>query len=298
MNKFLLNLNNMATINKDIPLQKDGLILSIIVVNMNTKDLTVECLRSVEKETKNIQFEVLLTDNGSNDGSVEAFQKISKETFWKDKFTLILNDSNTGYAKANNQGIRRAKGKYILLLNNDTVVHKNSLQNLLKFAEETPDAGVIGSKLLNIDGTLQMSCFNFPTIKNAILEYYLGKKGLFEKFAPKGDLPSTVDSVVGAVFLMTPKAIEEVGILDERYWAYFEDIDYCRQCWKHGLKVYYLPDSVITHYHGATFKKMSNETERWKRLIPSSKIYHGLIGHYIINLIIWSGQKWQKLLNI
>jgi GT2 family glycosyltransferase len=87
-----------------------------------------------------------------------------------------------------------------------------------------------------------------------------------------------------------------VGILDERYWAYFEDIDYCRQCWKHGLKVYYLPNSIITHYHGATFKKMSNEAERWKRLIPSSKIYHGLINHYIINAIIWSGQKWQKLM--
>lgn len=273
----------------------DKPILSIIIVNMNTKDLTVGCIRSIEKEIKNMSFEVLLTDNGSTDGSPEAFKKILNEDFWKDKFTLILNDTNTGYAKANNQGIRKAKGKYILLLNNDTIVHKDSLQNLVGFAEITPDAGVVGSKLLNIDGTLQMSCFNFPTIKNAILEYYFGKKGLFDKFAPKGDGPTTIDSVVGAVFLMTPAAIEKVGILDERYWAYFEDIDYCRQCWKNGLKVYYLPDSVITHYHGATFKKMTNEAERWKRLIPSSKIYHGLINHYVINTIIWSGQKWQKI---
>ena len=272
--------------------------LSIIIVNLNTKDLTVGCIRSIQKEAKDISFEVLLTDNGSNDGSVEALKRIKKESFWKDKFTLILNDSNTGYGKANNQGIRKAKGKYILLLNNDTVVHKDALQNLVKFADKTPDVGVVGSKLLNIDGTLQMSCFNFPTITNAVKEYFFNQKGLFDKFAPKGKLPTTVDSVVGAVFLITPKAKKLVGILDERYFAYFEDIDYCRQTWKNGLKVYYLPDSVITHYHGATFKKLADESQRWKKLIPSSKVYHGLIKHYIINAVIWSGQKWQKLISL
>jgi len=271
--------------------------LSIIMVNLNTKDLTVGCIRSIEKEAKDISFEVLLTDNGSNDGSVEALKGITKEKYWKDRFTLILNDNNTGYAKANNQGIRRAKGKYILLLNNDTVVHKDALQNLLKFVRATPDAGVIGSRLLNIDGSLQMSCYHFPTITNAIKEYWFGKKGLFEKFAPKGELPVTVDSVVGAAFLITPEAKKRVGILDERYFAYFEDIDYCRQTWKKGLKVYYLPNSVITHYHGATFKKLANESERWKKLIPSSKVYHGLLKHYLINAILWAGQKWQKLLS-
>ncbi len=268
--------------------------LSIIIVNLNTKDLTVGCIRSIEKWAKDIPFEVLLTDNGSDDGSVEAFKKIKGENYWKDKFTLILNDNNTGYAKANNQGIRKAKGKYIFLLNNDTVVHEDALQNLLKFAEATPDAGVVGSKLLNIDDTLQMSCYHFPTLLNAVKEYWFGKKGLFEKFAPRQGVPVTVDSVVGAAFLITPEAKKRVGILDERYFAYFEDIDYCRQTWRIGLKVYYLPNSVITHYHGATFKKLANESERWKKLIPSSKVYHGVLKHYILNGILWLGQKWQK----
>lgn len=270
--------------------------LSIIIVNFNTKDITLGCLDSIKKNASDINFEVLLTDNGSSDGSVEAFKKIEDESFWKGKFTLIENNSNTGYAKANNQGIKKATGKYILLLNSDTVVHTGSLQNLLKFAEKTPDAGVVGAKLLNIDGTLQPSCYNFPTIKNAIRQYWFGQKGLFDKFAPSGEKPSTVDSVVGAVFLITPEAKKRVGILDERYFAYFEDIDYCRQVWKKGLKVYYLPDSVITHYHGATFKKMADEGERWKKLIPSSKIYHGVFRHYILNTIIWTGQKWQKII--
>lgn len=276
-------------------MHNSNITLSIVVVNLNTKDLTVGCIRSIQKEAKDLSFELLLTDNGSSDGSVEAFCEIKKEEYWKDKFTLILNDSNTGYAKANNQGIRKAKGKYILLLNNDTVVHQNALQRLVIFADKNIDAGVIGSRLLNIDDTLQMSCYHFPTIANAIKEYWFGQKGLFEKFAPKGERPTTVDSVVGAAFLITPEAKKRVGILDERYFAYFEDIDYCRQTWKKGLKVYYLPDSVITHYHGATFKKLANEKERWKKLIPSSKVYHGLFKHYLINAILWVGQKWQKV---
>jgi GT2 family glycosyltransferase len=278
-------------------MHKKDIVLSIVVVNLNTKDLTIGCIRSVKKEAKDLSFELLLTDNGSNDGSVEAFREIKKEDYWKDKFTLILNDSNTGYAKANNQGIRKAKGKYILLLNNDTVVHQNALQCLVSFADKSSDVGVVGSRLLNIDGTLQMSCYHFPTITNAIKEYWLGQKGLFEKFAPKGKNPITVDSVVGAAFLITPEAKKRVGILDERYFAYFEDIDYCRQTWKKGLKVYYLPDSVITHYHGATFKKLANEKERWKKLIPSSKVYHGTLKHYIINTVLWLGQKWQKIIS-
>lgn len=270
--------------------------ISIVIVNLNTKELTLGCLRSIEKYSKGIFFEVLLTDNGSTDGSVEAIKKLSTEKFWKGKITLILNSSNTGYAKANNQGIKKAKGKYIFLLNNDTLLHKDSLKNLINFAEKTNDAGVIGSRLLNIDGTLQMSCYHFPTLLNAVKEYWFGYRGLFEKFAPNVSTPTQVDSVVGAAFLITPKAYKAVGALDERYFAYFEDIDYCRQVWRKGLKVYYLPSSVITHYHGATFKKLANESERWKKLIPSSKIYHGYLMHYLINAILWTGQKWQKLL--
>ena len=267
--------------------------LSIVIVNLNTLELTKGCIESIYKNKPKFNFEILITDNGSNDGSVQMIKNFAKK--YKN-FTAIFNDSNTGYGKANNQGIKKAKGKYILLLNNDTIVYKGSLDKLVEFAEKTPDAGVVGSKLLNMDGTLQNSCFNFPTITNAIKEYFFGHIGLFDKFAPKGDKPVTVDSLVGAVFLITPKAHKLVGNLDERYFAYFEDIDYCRQVWKNGLKVYYLPESVITHYHGATFKKLADESERWKKLIPSSKIYHGLVNHYIIYIIMYTGQKWQKLI--
>lgn len=268
--------------------------LSVVIVSFNTKALILDCLKSIEKEGSELDIEVIVVDNNSPDGSREALRQVKTKNL---KLITIFNNENLGYAKANNQGIKIAKGRYILLLNSDTLVHKNSLGSLVEFAQKTPDAGVVGPKLLNIDGSLQGSCFHFPTIKNAILEYFFGKKGLFDKYAPKGNEPVAVDALVGAAFLITPEAKRKVGVLDERYWAYFEDIDYCRQIWKNGLKVYYLSESVITHYHGASFKKAtSDDATRWRRLIPSSKIYHGLAGHYLINSIIWLGQKWQRLL--
>ena len=264
--------------------------LSIVVVNLNTKKLTLDCINSVLEE-RGVKKEIIVVDNGSSDGSVEAFRKLKKEG----KIELIENSGNFGYAKANNQGIRIARGKYLLLLNNDTIVKRGALTKLVEFAEETPDAGVIGSKLLNKDGSLQPSCFHFPTIANAVKEYFLGQKGHFKKFAPKGKEPTPIDALVGAAFLITPAAFKKVGMLDERYFAYFEDLDYCRKVWQTGLKVYYLPSSEIVHYHGATFKKMAKRKDQWRKLIPGSKIYHGVLKHYVINTILWLGQKWEKI---
>jgi len=263
--------------------------LSIVIVNFNTKKLVLDCLDSIAKEGSSLKKEVIVVDNASSDGSPEAFKKL--------KIKAIFNKENLGYAKANNQGIKIAKGKFLLLLNSDTLVKKGSLEALIKFAESHPDAGVVGSRLYNLDGTVQPSCFHFPTVKNAILEYWFGHKGLFDKFAPKGEKSQTVDAVVGASFLITPEARRRVGFLDERYWTYFEDIDYCRQVRKKGLKVYYLPSSEIIHYHGVSFKQVApDDATRWRRLIPSSRVYHGTFKHYLINIIIRLGQKWQKIL--
>lgn len=267
--------------------------LSIVVVNMNTKDLTLECVESVREEGSDIDWEIIMVDNGSTDGSVESFRRLENEM---DNFTFIGNDKNEGYAKANNQGIKVAQGDYVLLLNNDTVVEKKALEKLLSFAKRKKDAGVVAPRLLNKDGSIQDSCYHFPTTLNALKEYWLLQKGSFEKYAPKGKKIREVDAVVGAAFLMTPEALKRVGMLDERYFAYFEDIDYCREVWRNGLKVYYYPKVEILHYHGATFKKLASKKDQWRKLIPSSKIYHGLLKHYVLNFILWSGQKWQKLL--
>ena len=266
--------------------------LSIIIVNYNTKDLTKACIESVMNEGSKLDFEVIVVDNNSKDGSVTELKKLWKK--YKN-LKLIENKENSGFSKANNQGAREASGEYILLLNSDTVVKRYSFKKLIAFAEKKEDAGVVGARLLNPDGNLQASCFYFPTIKNAIREYWLGQKGLFEKYAPKGNRPVEVEALVGAAFLITPKALQEVGLLDERYFMYFEDVDYCRRVWEKGLKVYYLPEVRVLHYHGVSGKKLADAANQWRRLIPSSKIYHGVFYHTLLNLVLKLGQKWRSL---
>lgn len=263
--------------------------LSIIIASYNTRDLTLAAVNSILGQKPEVSYEIIVVDDGSKDGSVEALKEIEKNN---KRVKVILNKENLGYVRTNNKGIKAASGRYILLLNSDTVVKKGVLEKLINFARSHKDAGVVGAKLLNADGTLQPSCYHLPTIKNAILEYWLGRKGLFEKYAPKGNRPAEVEAVVGAAFLITPEALKKVGALNTAYKSYFEDMDYCRTARRKGLKVYYLPQAEIMHYHGASFAKLADEVNQWRKLIPSSKIYHGLFKHYLLNLIIRVGQKW------
>ena len=260
--------------------------VSIIIVSFNTEKLTLGCIRSIEQEGSDVEREIIVVDNGSTDRSISSLRKLP--------IKLIENKANLGYAKANNQGIEIANGQYILLLNSDTIVPRYAISKLLNFAKNKANAGVIGTKLLNANGSVQASCFHFPTIRRAILQYFLGKENFFDKYTPKTNIFAVVDSVVGAVFLMTPEALKKVGVLDERYFMYFEDLDYCRRVKRAGLKVYYYTGVSITHLHGASGKNLGDSSDQWRRLIPSSKIYHGVIYHNLLTCVLWLGQKWQK----
>ncbi len=243
--------------------------LSIIIVNFNTDDLVRDCIASIKKSVKKVKYEIIVIDNSID---------------------------NKGFAKANNIGIKKAKGKYILLLNSDTLLKNGAIDVLYNFARSREsDCGVVGPKLLNKDGSTQDSVFHFPTIYAAIRQYWLKQKNNFGLYVPKTDVPIVVDAIVGAAFLITPKALKEVGGLDERYFFYFEDVDYCRKVKKARLKVYYLPDAEVIHLKGASGKNLATENNQWRRLIPSSKIYHGIVGYYILFIVIWSGQKMRKL---
>lgn len=258
--------------------------LSIIIVNYNTKNLTLSCINSIKSADFTGKYEIIVVDNHSEDGSLEALEKLKS-------IKLIKNSDNLGFAKANNIGIKKALGKYILLLNSDTKVKKGSLDRLVSFAKSHDKAGVVGAKLLNKDGSVQPSAFHFPSITNAIGYYLLGRDTSPLKYFPQGKDAVEVDAVVGASFLITPEAKRKVGLLSEKYFMYFEDIDYCRKVREVGLKVYYLPDAEVIHYHGASGKGGENE-----RLIDASKKYHGTFGYYIYSLTLRVGQKWQKFL--
>jgi len=143
--------------------------------------------------------------------------------------------------------------------------------------------------MLNPDSSVQGSVFNLPTVKRAVEEFWLGRKGSFSKFAPNSETPMLVEAVSGGAMAISRKVIDKIGLLDEKYFMYFEDLDYCRRARKAGFKVWYLPSAQITHEHGASGKEISSLTQRW--LVQSSKIYHGLFKHYLISFILWSGQK-------
>jgi GT2 family glycosyltransferase len=265
--------------------------LSIIIVNYNTKDLTLACIDSILKCNPRLLYEIIVVDNGSTDGSQEVFQELNNST----KLRFILHQKNLGFSKGNNSGIKKAIGQYILLLNSDTLIKRGALEELYEFAKHTPYVGAVGPRLLNEDGSIQPSVYNLPTIKRAFQHYWLGKK-VYEKFAPKGLKPVEVEALVAAAFLITPQAIRKVGLLDEKYFMYFEDLDYCRKILTAGFKIYYIPTAEVVHLHGASGKNAASSENQWKRLIPSSKLYHGTLRHTIITAILWSGQKLHKLI--
>lgn len=265
--------------------------VSIIIVNYNTKDLTLDCIDSILAEGSSLKKEIIVIDNNSTDGSLDSLEKLAKNNV----IQLIKNEENSGFAKANNQGIKIAKAPYIFLLNSDTKVRPRSIERLITFAKKNKNVGAVGSRLLNPDGNVQESAFPLPTFSRALKQYWFGKKGMLDKYAPSGSKAVEVEVLVMAAFLITPQCLKKVGMLNEKYFMYFEDFDYCRSILRSGLKIYYLPTSEIIHYHGASGKGLTNSENQWRRLIPSSKIYHGVVGHFLFNFILWSGQKFRKL---
>jgi GT2 family glycosyltransferase len=270
--------------------------VSIVIVSYNTKDLTVGCIKSVIESVGKSEYEVVVVDNGSKDGSVAKFKQLEAEVLKKtgNKLKIIENKINLGFSKANNQGISASGGKYILLLNSDTTVEKTTIKKLLDFCESKPDAAAAVPRLLNLDGSIQPSVFKFPGFFKAVKQYWLKWGRDLDKYYPKTNRPIEVDISVMAAFLITPLGLAKVGNLSEKYFMYFEDFDYCRRIRKAGLKVYYVPYVKVYHFHGGSGKELDGAENQWRRLIPSSIIYHGKIKHYLLNFVIWSGQKLQK----
>lgn len=267
--------------------------LSIIILNFNTKEITEKCVSSVFRYKPGVTFEVIVVDNGSSDGSDIFLEKLSKRK--NREFILIKNKDNVGFSRGNNIGIKKASGEYILLLNSDTEVSLGAIDNLYNFAKERLDVGVVGARLLNSDGSVQPSVFKFPTLMRTIIHYWFGKKVL-DKYAPAGENATLVEALVGACFLITPIALKKVGLLNEAYFMYFEDLEYCRRVRRIGLMIYYLPSARVFHLHGQSGKNLVGLDDQWRRLIPSSKIYHGVIGYYLISFVIRVSQLCSKIL--
>lgn len=238
--------------------------LSIIILNYNTKQLTIDSIKSIEKnysqEVSSGEFEVIVTDNESSDGSTDSFREYKKTSKIK-SFHVVENGGNIGFSAGNNKGVPHAKGKYMLFLNPDTVVYPNTLTYMLDFMEKHPDVGASSCKLMNKDGEMDFNCHRgFPTPWNAFC-YFSGLQRMFPKnrlFAgyTQGwkDLSTDheVDAIEGA-FIMMPRDVgEKVGWWDEDYFFYGEDLQFCYDIKKLGLKIFYLGTVETMHIGGAS----------------------------------------------
>ncbi len=227
---------------------------SIIVVSWNTRDILRDCLRSVYAETRDVSFEVIVIDNASSDGSADMVRREFPQA------VLVANPDNRGFAAANNQGIDRATGRYLLLLNPDTIVLEGAIDKAIAFADHQPEAAVVGCRVLNADRTLQRSCFKFPSALNLfLLATYLDRLFPRSRFFGRDRMTwwdsndsRPVDVVSGCFMLVRREAIDQVGKLDESYFIYCEETDWCYRFGRAGWKVLYMPDAEIIHLGGSS----------------------------------------------
>lgn len=243
--------------------------ISIIIVNWNTRQLLLDCLASIYRTVRSLSLEIFVVDNGSCDGSVEAVAAAFPLV------NLIENKKNLGFARANNVALKKMKGNYALLLNSDTVLLDNAVTILFEFMERHAEAGVCGPQLLYRDGTKQQSIGDFPNIIDDFIATKTGMRLISwlrrKPMAPMPDITlreftSIVDYIMGSCMLVRKRAIDEVGMLDEDYFFFYEEIDWCFRMHRAGWQVYHVPETQIVHYSEQSRKKVNIQAriETWR----------------------------------
>lgn len=263
--------------------------LSIIIVNYNVKEFLQNLVHSLQKAVSKITHEIIVVDNASDDGSVE---------FINEKFPhikLITNQINLGFSKANNAALKIAKGKFILLINPDTIVSEDTITKMIGFFHDHSDAGLAGCKILNPDGSLQLACRrSFPGpwtsfCKVTGLSAMFPKSKLFAKYnLTYLDENSTyeVDAISGSFMMMKREAYEKVGGFDEQFFMYGEDLDLCYRIQKNGYKVYYYPGTQIIHYKGESTKRSSLDETKYFYNAMNLFVKKHFSSFYLVEIIL------------
>ena len=235
--------------------------VSVIIVSYNTRDVTVECVRSVFDTTAGCAFEVIVVDNASSDGSAEALSRSFPNA------TVIANTENKGFAGANNDGLAIAKGRYLLLLNPDTVVNEGSIRDVLAFCEANPDAGVVGCRCFNVDGSQQSTIFRYKRFREVLINVFVPNKimrksrrlGRSRYIGADLDRILDVEVVAGCYMMVRRECYERVGGMDDRFFMYAEEVDWCFRIHKAGWRIVYFPGASILHYGGLSAAKCESE---------------------------------------
>ncbi len=255
--------------------------VSIIIVNWNTRELLLNCLSSVLATTSGLAIETIVVDNGSQDGSSEAVRKEFPGV------TVIQNDRNRGFARANNQALAGAAGRYFLLLNSDAVLTEGSLQGLVSFMDRTPDAGVAACQFIDTDGSRQNSFDNFPTLATELFNKTILKLLFPARYPSKRRVyrePIEVDSVIGACMLVRAEAVRQVGVLDEEYFFFLEETDWCYRMRRAGWHVYHLPNIRVYHLQGKSKEQspVNAWIEYYRSLYLFFKKNRGGFSYYVL----------------
>jgi GT2 family glycosyltransferase len=234
--------------------------LSILIVNWNTRDLLATCLASILSDPfwlAGYTAEIWVVDNASGDGSAEMVRRDFPSV------KLIENRENVGFARANNQAIRQSNGRYLLLLNSDTAVRPQALQRLYCFMEAHPEAGGAGARLLYGDGTMQRSCHPAPSLSRELWRLlHLDALWPYAVYPfARWDLgtPRSVDVLLGACLMLRREVVEQVGLLDENFFMYSEEVDLCHRIRQAGWSLHWVPEAVVTHYSGQSTKQAAVE---------------------------------------
>jgi GT2 family glycosyltransferase len=225
---------------------------SICIVTYKVRDMLRDCLNSLAASTR-LDYEVIVVDNGSQDGVVEMLRSEFPSV------EVVENSQNQGFTRPINQAMRLSRGKYVILLNPDTLILPEALDTLVAFMQDHPEVGICGPKVLNRDGTLQKPCRRGESRPWAVFTYFSGLSRLFPKSKLFGEyLMSYMDEdqihpvagVSGSCMLVRRETINQIGYMDERFFAYQEDADYCYRARQAGWQIYYVPQARITHFGG------------------------------------------------
>ncbi len=252
--------------------------LIIIIVNWNTGELLLNCVKSLQRlseEEQSLIDEVIIVDNASTDRSIVKAQHVVGKSINKPRVRFIRQKDNLGFAKANNIAINRVLKKagdfHVLLLNPDTEVKAGALTGMLKVLKEDMSAGIVGPHLVNSDGTTQPSVRVFPAFGEFVFLFLklnrVAETSKRWQSYMRTDFDytkrATVDQVMGAAFLIRAKLLKAVGLLDEKFWIWFEEVDYCKRAVRADWKVVYTPEAEVLHYGGVSFNQMKSWRKSW-----------------------------------
>jgi hypothetical protein len=229
--------------------------LSVIIVNWNTRDLLAQCLKSVYETDGDLSLEAIAVDNGSADGSAEMMQRDFPQTH------VIANTENVGFVRANNQALAVSEGRYVLLLNSDAALVPGALSCMVQFMDAHPGVGIVGPKVLNPDGSFQSSYMDFPNLLSEFMLMIKLSKVFYGRYFPSHSPRQSretkeVDWMLGACMMMRRDTLDEIGGLDETFFMYSEEVDWCWRTKQAGWAVYYLPEATVLHWGGQSSSKV------------------------------------------